>query len=240
MTYNIHCENSRSCQRANEQKGRRQIESLIAGNALKTKGSTDGSSLVQTCNCCWCPAWLFVSGSDSLKPALRVSNKRLRTPWSVFLNLTLLPLISFFCHFPLSSYLLEFNFTLVKMASGLCLVREAVARIQSLLMSVYFKHTRDTCYKYTYICMYINILVGGEAAGRHMCLLVFLSCMHKCVNWCTELRKVLPLRKLLSDSLLLLIVCVSTSFCANVCVVVLSTVCRWEQGHGAPPQGHCY
>lgn len=52
MTYKMHCEHPESRQSGSEHKGEKQIESLIAENALKTKESTDGSSLVQThCKC---------------------------------------------------------------------------------------------------------------------------------------------------------------------------------------------
>lgn len=85
------------------------------------------------------------------------------------------------------------------------------------------------------LCVYVSMfLVGGEPAGMHacmracVCVAIFLFCIYVVsafVYFCRRLRWVLPQSKLLSGSLVLLIVCVCACFCVQLCACLRSLAC---------------
>lgn len=93
------------------------------------------------------------------------------------------------------------------------------------------------------MCVCIDGLVGGEAPGMPACMCVYFA--RAFVYFRRRLRLVLPQRKLLSGSLMPLIVCACLSVRNCMCECLCSLVCadeekKTKQGHNAPPQGRCY
>lgn len=121
-----------------------------------------------------------------------------------------------------------FFFTLVKMPGGLCLVHVVEPELNLRFWVFILSRTRGV----VCICMYV---FSGWRSSWHACLAILLFCMYMervFVYSCRRLRWVLPQRKLLSCSLVLLIVrvfvCVRLHLCAQPCGCLCSVTCADE------------